>query len=426
MIDLAKVLLRAGDGGHGRVAFRREKYVPKGGPNGGKGGDGGHVIVRATTHFNTLAHLAGVKKMEAQPGQAGGKKQMSGSKGEPLVVEVPVGTIIWQLDRNDMAKRRELRMPAGPTQEILRSPLKRSEVTFEQFSVEKDTDFTPNPRTTQAYEGSDISDSEYMDMSLKNIDLEAVDKVKIATLTEHGQEVLLCQGGFGGRGNESFKGPAMTTPLFAEYGTPAEERLIMFELQLLADVGLVGLPNAGKSSFMGRVTKANPRIDSYPFTTLEPQLGIWSNPHIKSGDERTELVLADIPGLIEGASEGKGLGFTFLRHIKACHTLIFLLAGDDELYGRIQSGAVTVTEFVDEIRTQYQLLRDELDVFDPALLDKKKVVALSKADLFPESFLSDVQKHLAENAETFEWLVLSTATGLGVDALFRKVMEVTS
>jgi len=405
MIDLVKLAFKAGSGGHGRVAFRREKYIPKGGPHGGQGGNGGSIILRASTHKNTLGHLAGVREISAEPGQPGGKKQLTGRAGEDTVVEVPVGTIVWQIAENQAAKRREL--PDGS----LRSRLRRGEARFETYELEKETERIP------ARDSDEIEAD--IDFSLKNIHLDEIEKTQLIVLTEPGQELLLCQGGFGGRGNELFKSPSRTTPLIAEYGTPGEQRLILLELQLLADVGLVGLPNAGKSTFLGRVTKANPRVASYPFTTLEPQLGVWAAPLKKSRKANTsttdEIIVADIPGLIEGASKGLGLGFTFLRHIKACQSLLFFLAPDEEAFGKLQEGATEPEELIRGLEIQLQVLLDELEQFDSALLEKKRIICLNKIDLLPSDVLAGIRGQLAKIHP--DWQLISGVSGEGLQNL---------
>jgi GTPase len=412
MIDLVKLLLRAGDGGHGRVAFRREKYVPKGGPSGGTGGNGGHVVIRATTHVNTLAHLAGVNKLEAQDGARGQKKQMSGGKGESLVIDVPVGTIIWQLDSNRIARRRVI-IDRETKTATFRAPLHRRDVTFKKYHLEIETERIPEAEPDR------VESMELLTESLKNVNLDEMEKIQLATLNEDGEELLIAQGGFGGRGNESFKAANQTTPLFAEYGTQAEERLVLFELQLLADVGLVGLPNAGKSTFLSRTTNANPRIDSYPFTTLEPQLGIWAL-HDGTQTKRDELVVADIPGLIEGASEGQGLGFQFLRHVRACSTLVFVLAPTDDSFGKLQTGEMTAAELITEMEQQYALLKKELKTFDPGLLKKKQVIAFNKIDLLPQDTYEELVKSLKKKKH--DWVLISGNSGQGMAELQREIL----
>lgn len=413
MIDLVKLLLRAGDGGHGRVSFRREKYVPKGGPSGGTGGNGGHVIVRASTHVNTLAHLAGVNRLEAQDGARGQKKQMSGGKGEHLIIDVPVGTIIWQLDSNKIARRRVM-IDRETNTATFRAPLFRRDVNFEKYYLEIETERIPEAEPDR------VESMELLTESLKNVNLDEIQKIKLATLDEDGQEILLAQGGFGGRGNESFKAANQTTPLFAEYGSQAEERLVLFELQLLADVGLVGFPNAGKSTFLSQTTNANPRIDSYPFTTLEPQLGIWS---LHKTQHQAEVVVADIPGLIEGASKGQGLGYSFLRHIKACKSLVFVLAPTDEQFGQIQSETMSLTAFIDAMQEQYTVLVHELKEFDSQLPQKPQVIVLNKVDLLPPELLKKLGTELKKRK--LDWLLYSNHTQLGMQELQHKVAELS-
>jgi GTPase len=411
MIDLVKILLRAGDGGHGRVSFRREKYIPKGGPSGGTGGNGGDVLVKASTHVSTLSHLAGVNKLKAQDGVRGNKKQMSGAKGESLEITVPVGTIVWQLDSNEVAKRRLLPSQNGTM--FLRAPLRRRDVSFTKYYLENETQRIPEPSKDH------ISSQELITQSLHNINLDDLPKVQLATLTQHDQELLVAQGGFGGKGNELFKSASQTTPFFAEYGTQAEERLVIFELQLLADVGLVGVPNAGKSTFLARTTKANPRVDSYPFTTLEPQLGVWSL-LAKTETTKNELVVADIPGLIQGASQGQGLGYEFLRHIKACGVLLFILTLSDQMFGEIQLGNVELSKVISQLEEQLDLLKKELNSFDKSLLDKKQVVAVNKIDLLPQNLVQNLAKRLSQSKKN--WFLISGNSGQGLPELQKKLI----
>jgi GTP-binding protein len=422
MIDLVKLLVRAGSGGHGKVAFRREKYVPKGGPNGGNGGDGGNVYLRASSHVSTLSHLAGVASMHAKDGGHGQKKQMSGTKGEDLIIDVPVGTIVWQLACNQVAQRRLFPVHTNLDQShgtkndspkaILRAPLKRRDVTFTKYYLEKETESIPLPEPDTV-----ITRMEEFN-SIKNVNLQAVPKIQLALLAEHGQQFLVAQGGFGGRGNESFKAANQTTPLFAEYGTFGEERLLLLELQLLADVGLVGLPNAGKSTFLSRTTKANPRIAAYPFTTLEPQLGVWS---VSLNDKNKEIVLADIPGLIKGASAGEGLGYDFLRHIQACKVLVFVLSVPDEQLEKVQSGTMSVKKCVSALQAQLNLLVAELKQFNPELEKKESVVVVNKIDLLPTDTVQALQKQT--QAKKLDWLFVSADLKLGFTELAQTIVR---
>ncbi|MCJ7827799.1 GTPase ObgE [Patescibacteria group bacterium] len=245
MIDEAKFIVRAGDGGNGSVNFRREKFVPKGGPDGGDGGKGGSVYFETDPGLNTLDYYAGKNLIEAESGGAGAKKKMKGKDGADLVLKVPVGTQVY------------------------------------------------------------------------------VDEKLMADLDKPRQRLLIAHGGEEGLGNWQFRSSTNTTPLEAEDGEPGEERNISLELKVLAQVGLVGLPNAGKSTLLSVLTRAKPKIGSYPFTTLEPNLGVMER-------QGKTLIAADIPGLIEGASEGKGLGIKFLKHIERCRVLIYVLFPQDE------------------------------------------------------------------------------------------------
>ena len=350
MIDLVKLNLRAGNGGNGKVAFRREKYVPKGGPSGGNGGDGGHIIIEGVDTLSSLHHLAGVKGYEAKAGQSGGNKKKSGSKGESVVIQVPVGTRVWLLAENEVSQKRRFRYSLDYT-------LNRDEVDFIHYYVEAAGSHAPavdggeilpilskdeveKLEAGDASGASDVSDASNVSgasdalraqfkllkkvlrqssENLKDVDFRKLPKQQLVEITEPGQRVVVCQGGFGGRGNTTFKSSAKTTPLEADQGTPGEQKVVVLEQLLLADIGLVGFPNAGKSTLVSVLTSAQPKVGNYPFTTLEPHLGVM-NLHDQ------EVVVADIPGLIEGASEGKGLGHAFLRHVEHCRVLLYVLA----------------------------------------------------------------------------------------------------
>ncbi len=313
-IDYAKIHVQGGHGGSGCVSFRREKYVPKGGPDGGDGGDGGNVIVEADPNLATLLDYRYRKHFRAGRGQHGQGSNKHGRRGEDVIIRVPVGTIVRDADTGEV----------------------------------------------------------------------------LADLVEPGQRVVVARGGRGGRGNARFATPTHQTPREWEPGEPGEERTLILELKLVADVGVVGLPNAGKSTLLSRVSAAHPKIADYPFTTLAPNLGV-----VKLDDER-HFVMADIPGLIEGAHEGKGLGHQFLRHIQRTRVLLFLLEGPR---GRYQEDLDT--------------LLHELREFDPDLAQKPREVAISKADL-----LSDAEREEAKRlAEQSGWQVISAVTGEGVKDL---------
>jgi GTP-binding protein len=297
-IDYVKIHCRSGNGGAGSVHFRREKYIPKGGPDGGDGGRGGHIIVRGNEQLWTLLHLKYRKHIKAKHGMPGMGANKTGSSGEDVILEVPLGTV---------AKDAET-----------------GEVLFE--------------------------------------------------ITQHGEEKILMKGGRGGLGNSNFKSATNQTPRYAQPGEEGEEGWRILELKVLADVGLVGFPNAGKSTLLSALTAAKPKIADYAFTTLTPNLGIVAYRDHKS------FVMADIPGIIEGAHAGKGLGLRFLRHIERNSTLLFLVPAD-----------------ADDIKKEYEILLGELKKYNPELLDKKRVLAVSKADLLDEELRKEVEKELPKN-----------------------------
>ncbi len=313
-VDYVKIFCRSGKGGRGSAHFRREKYIPKGGPDGGDGGDGGSIILRGNRNYWTLLHLRYQRHIFAGHGENGSKAQRSGKKGESRVIEVPCGTVAYDA-------------------------------------------------LTGAY---------------------------LCDITDHGQEVVLLKGGRGGQGNQHFKTATNQAPRYAQPGEPYEERWVILELKLLADVGLVGFPNAGKSTLLSVVSAAKPKIANYPFTTLEPNLGIVSYRDGKS------FVMADIPGIIEGASEGKGLGFRFLRHIERNSLLLFMVPAD-----------------ADDIRQSYEILLNELRQYNPELLDKRQVLAISKSDMLDEVLMSEISADLPDLPTVF----ISSITGYGISAL---------
>ncbi len=284
-VDFAEIEVAAGNGGNGAISFHREKYVPKGGPDGGDGGRGGDVYIRASVNLSTLLDFRYKKKYKAKHGQPGGKNNRFGADGESIYIDVPIGTVVTDVDTS----------------------------------------------------------------------------VKIADLTRDGQIVLVAKGGKGGRGNTHFKSPTNQTPRKAEPGVPGELRRISLELRSIADVGLVGFPNVGKSTLLSRVSAAHPKIADYPFTTKFPNLGIVHLPGYRS------FVMADIPGLIEGAHLGKGMGIQFLRHIQRTRILVYLL------------------DFTSENPAKdLETLKGELKSFDPMLVQKPSVVVFNKIDLTPE------------------------------------------
>lgn len=313
-IDYVKIFCRSGKGGRGSTHFRREKYIPKGGPDGGDGGNGGHIILRGNRNYWTLLHLKFQRHIVAGHGESGSKSLRTGRKGENKIIEVPCGTVAY-----------------------------------------------------------DAHTGEYL-----------------CDITDDGQEVILLRGGRGGLGNTNFKSATNQTPRYAQPGEPYEEKWIILELKLLADVGLVGFPNAGKSTLLSVVSAAKPKVANYPFTTLEPNLGIVDYRGGKS------FVMADIPGIIEGASEGRGLGLRFLRHIERNSLLLFVIPAD-----------------AGNIHDEYRILLNELTQYNPELLDKRRVLAISKSDMLDEELMHEISYDLPE----IPYLFISSMTGYGIPAL---------
>lgn len=402
MTDLVFLQLIAGKGGDGRVSFRREKYIPFGGPDGGDGGDGGNIIIKATDSENTLRWYAGKTQFVAGSGEMGGKRNCFGKKGTDVVLEVPIGTIIWQLTENQIAHQR--RLVTG-----CKALLKKDQVQKPLYSVEKDGAPVPEREPDSVFNPEVWDEVQEMD----HFAPEELKAIKLFEFTELGQELVVVQGGFGGKGNDAFKSAAEQAPLRAQYGTFAEERYIALELRLLADVGLVGLPNAGKSTLLSILTKARPKIASYPFTTLEPNLGILHDPA-----SQKEVVLADIPGLIEGASEGKGLGYEFLRHVKNCKALVFVLTLEES---QIFDTDLSVEEKASLLWRQYETLKHELETFDPTLLEKRQLLSLSKIDIYNVESLDVIRSLFKQKSSNL--IAFSAVTGQGMDELRRAVVE---
>ena len=314
-IDYVKVLCRSGKGGAGSRHFHRAKYVPKGGPDGGDGGRGGHIILRGNSHMWTLLPLRYRRHIFAGNGESGSGGRSFGKDGEDVIVDVPCGTVVFDAETGEF----------------------------------------------------------------------------LCEVTEDGEEIKLLKGGRGGLGNWHFKSATNRAPRYAQPGEPAIERSIIMELKLLADVGLVGFPNAGKSTLLSSISAARPKIADYPFTTMEPQLGI-----VSYRDDRS-MVMADIPGIIEGASEGKGLGLRFLRHIERNAVLLFMVPAD-----------------ADDIRKEYEILASELEKFNPQLADKPRVLAISKSDMLDEELREALEKDLPEGVP---YTFISAVTGMGITDL---------
>jgi GTPase len=314
-IDYVKFCSRSGNGGAGYLHFHREKFIQHGGPDGGDGGRGGHVILRGSTHVWTLLHLKYRKHVIATPGNRGEEQNRTGHSGKDEILEVPLGTIARNAETD--------------------------EVLFE--------------------------------------------------ITEDGKEYILTPGGRGGKGNAFFATATNQAPQHAQPGEPGREEWIILELKLLADVGLVGFPNAGKSTLLSVVSAAKPKIADYPFTTLTPNLGVVAYRNDQS------FVMADIPGIIEGAAEGKGLGLRFLRHIERNSLLLFLVPADSP-----------------DIKKEYDILLNELSQFNPELLDKKRILAISKSDMLDDELQAAMAKELPSDVPA---IFISSATEKGIMAL---------
>ena len=345
-VDEIKIYARAGHGGKGCIAFQREKYRPKGGPSGGNGGRGGDVILEADHDLNNLIAEYYQPRLIAPEGQGGLGKGMDGHAGKDLIVHVPCGTMIWRLAETESAGEQETpgkQKPSGAgglSTSTSERPLFRTATSARALEI----DLANSAASESVATGG---------ASKARGDL-------VADLTQHGQRFVLCKGGRGGLGNRNFATAARQTPRFAQPGEPGEEGHFLLELRIIAEVGLVGYPNAGKSTLLTAISRARPKIASYPFTTLHPQIGI-----LEYADFH-RLTVCDVPGLIDGAHRNVGLGHEFLRHIERCKMIVLLLdmAGED---GR--------TPWDD-----YKHLLTELDLYDPNLLEKPRLVVGNKMD----------------------------------------------
>jgi GTP-binding protein len=323
-VDYVKIYVASGKGGKGSTHLHREKFIEKGGPDGGDGGRGGHVILKGSKNLWTLYHLKFTKHVKAGHGGDGGSSRSTGADGEDRIIEVPLGTVV---------KDKE-------TEEIL----------FE--------------------------------------------------ITEEGEEKILARGGKGGLGNWHFRTSTNQTPRYAQPGLLGEELDIILELKVLADVGLVGFPNAGKSTLLSVLTAAKPKIADYPFTTLKPNLGIVAYRDFQS------FVIADIPGIIEGAAEGKGLGHYFLRHIERNSTLLFLIPAD-----------------ANDIKKEYDILLDELRRYNPEMLDKDRLIVISKSDMLDDELKGEMKVELDEAFKGHDYMFISSIAHQGLQELKDKLWK---
>jgi GTP-binding protein len=343
-VDEIKIYARAGHGGKGCVAFQREKYVPKGGPSGGNGGRGADVILEADHDLNNLIAQYYQPRLIAPEGQGGLGKGMDGHAGKDLVIKVPCGTIVWRLPQTESEAQNE----GTPTASDEPTPLRAS------------TTHRPLFRTAASARAMEINLADEQEQSSGPQGKTKSHGELVADLTTHGQRFILCKGGRGGLGNRNFATAARQTPRFAQPGEPGDEGHFLFELQIIAEVGLVGYPNAGKSTLLTAISRARPKVAPYPFTTLHPQIGI-----VEYADFH-RLTVCDVPGLIDGAHRNVGLGHEFLRHIERCKILVLLLdmAGED---GR-------------NPWDDYKHLLSELELYDPTLLEKPRMVVGNKMD----------------------------------------------
>lgn len=324
-IDHVKIHCKSGNGGKGSSHFRREKYIAKGGPDGGDGGRGGHIILRGNAHKWTLLHLKYKKHVKAGHGEGGSKNRSSGAEGDDEIIDVPLGTVV----------------------------------------KDDETGIT------------------------------------LGEITEEGQEIVVKRGGKGGKGNWHFKNSVRQAPTYSQPGLLGEEGWIVLELKVLADVGLVGFPNAGKSTLLSSITAAEPKIANYEFTTLKPNLGIVSYRNYQS------FVIADIPGIIEGASQGKGLGLRFLRHIERNSCLLFMIAADSN-----------------DIAKEYEVLKNELKKFNPELLVKDRLLAITKTDIIDAELQEMISKDLQEKLkEAIDITFISSVANKNLDVLKDKLWK---
>jgi GTP-binding protein len=382
-VDEIKIYARAGHGGKGCIAFHREAFVPKGGPSGGNGGRGGSVILQADHDLNNLIAQYYQPRLIAPDGRPGLGKGMDGHAGKDLVVKVPCGTLVWRLaDTTLPIETKKTKDESEDEPPVFKTSAgKRPLIRSASGALAQEIDLSRE-------EAGEFSAGESGKGEL------------VADLTENGQQFVLCKGGRGGLGNRNFATAARQTPRFAQPGEPGGEGDYLFELRIMAEVGLVGYPNAGKSTLLTAISKARPKIAPYPFTTLHPQIGI-----LEYADFH-RLTICDVPGLIEGAHQNVGLGHAFLRHIKRCKILVLLLdmAGTD---GRAPWD-------------DYQQLLSELKLYDPALLEKPRLVVANKMD---ETVAEQNLKQFKKKIKKISPLPISAAFDQGIEKFRRMIRE---
>jgi GTP-binding protein len=394
-IDEIKIYAQAGHGGKGAVAFHREAYITKGGPSGGNGGRGGSVILQADHDLNNLIQQYYVPRLIAEVGEGGMGKGCDGRAGKDLIIKVPCGTLVWRLKDTTPAIQKKMTSPDDDDEE--------DEEESENMMLGTSTGKRPLFRTSQGKSALEI------DLSKEAPDAETPDGVEnkgelVADLTTHGQQFVLCKGGRGGLGNRNFATPRRQTPRFAQPGEPGTEGEYLLELRIMAEIGLVGYPNAGKSTLLTAISRARPKIAAYPFTTLHPQIGI-----VEFAPDYKRLTVCDVPGLIEGAHNNVGLGHEFLRHIERCKILVLLLdmAGTDNR----------------KPWDDYKQLLKELELYDPALLKKSRLVVANKMD---EAVAEENLKAFKKKVKKVSVLEISAAFDQGLDEFkqtIRKAVE---
>jgi GTPase len=380
-VDEIKIYARAGHGGKGCVAFQREKFRPKGGPSGGNGGNGGGVILQADHDLNNLIAQYYQPRLIAPNGQPGLGKGMDGHAGEDLIVKVPCGTLVWEL----------------PPSKLI------GEENLEDEDENKKPTFKTSASKRPLIKSASGAVAQEIDLSVAATPSSPTNLTKgelVTDLTQHGQQFILCHGGRGGLGNRNFATAARQTPRFAQPGEPGEEGDFLLELRIMAEVGLVGYPNAGKSTLLTAISKARPKIAPYPFTTLHPQIGI-----VEYADWH-RLTVCDVPGLIEGAHANVGLGHEFLRHIQRCKILVLLLdmAGTDNR----------------KPWDDYKQLLKELELYDPALVEKPRLVVANKMD---EAVAEKNLKQFKTKIKKLKVLPISAAFDEGIEKFKNTIRE---
>ncbi|MBL9175891.1 MAG: GTPase ObgE [Verrucomicrobiales bacterium] len=393
-IDEVKVFARAGHGGKGAVAFHREAYIPKGGPSGGNGGRGGNVILEASHDLNNLIQQFFQPRLIAESGEGGMGKGMDGLAGKDLIIKVPCGTLVWRLEKPPEA--------AAPADAEAAEVEDLDDDTRTAKPVPLRSASSGRPVIKSGARALEINlEKEPDDDSGRPLHAPARGEL-VCDLTENGQRFVLCKGGRGGLGNRNFATSVRQAPRFAQPGEPGTEGDYLFELRLVADVGIVGYPNAGKSTLLAAISKARPKIAAYPFTTLTPQVGIVEYP------DHQRLTLCDVPGLIAGAHRNVGLGHKFLRHIARCKALILLLD---------MAGTDARNPWDD-----YRSLLEELALYDPALLEKSRMVVANKMD---EPGAEANLKTFKRKIRKTPVLPISAAFDEGIPTFLKRIREMT-